>query len=277
MHTRSSLLLVLIASLSACGGGTTAEDAGLDAPIESLDAGALLDTASLLDALTSTDDAPSDSDAGTGRDAFASDSGSILPTYDGGDPFDDDGGLGTPSWVELDVITDGTACPPLVACGGDVEGTWDVTGGCFELPIEEGLSRCPGAAVTRREGRARGRVTFDGAFAHRVAQSEVVVELFVPSLCAGVVGGCDAIENLVRMATADSECITQASGDCRCAARQVYAIDDADGYTLASNQIVSATLGRRWDYCIDGTSLRYEDVTPGSRMREPGIIELGRR
>ncbi|MBN8610481.1 MAG: hypothetical protein J0L92_07855 [Deltaproteobacteria bacterium] len=278
MNTRTSLFVILLASLSGCGGGTVVEDAGLDAPIESLDAASLVDAAPAVDAVSAPDDAPRALDGDLASDApSGSDSGTILPTYDGGDPFDDDGGLGAPAWVELDVITDGSACPPLDACGGDVEGTWDVTGGCFELPIEDDLSRCPGAAVTRREGRARGRVTFDGAFARRVAQSEVVVELFVPSLCADFVGGCDAIEDLVRMATVDSECVTEASGNCRCAARQVYAIDDADGYTLESNQIVSATLGRRWDYCIDGTSLRYEDVTPGSTMREPGIIELGSR
>jgi hypothetical protein len=278
MNTRTSLLLLLLASISGCGGGTVVDDAGLDASIEGVDAASLVDARVTPDAFSSTDaprtldgDLPSDAPSG-------SDSGTILPTYDGGDPFDDDdGGLGDPAWVALDVITDGSACPALDACGGDVEGTWDVTGGCFELPIEDEISRCPGAAVTRREGRARGRVTFDGAFARRVAQSEVVVELVVPSLCAGFVGGCDAIADLVRMASADSECVTETSGDCRCAARQVYAIDDADGYTLASNQIVSATLGRRWDYCIDGTSLRYEDVTPGSTTREPGIIELGRR
>lgn len=283
MNTNRSLLPLLLVtitgSLLGCGGGTAVEDAGLDAFVETLDAPPVLfdgeplslDAVSVLDASSATD-APSAEDAASSDDA-----GSILPTYDGGDPFDDDGGLGDPAWVELDVITDGTACPALDACGGDVEGTWDVTGGCFELPIEAELSRCPGAAVTRRDGRARGRVTFEGGFARRVAQSEVVVEMFVPALCADFVGGCDAIEGLVRMATADSECVTEASGACRCAARQVYAIDDADGYTTESGQIVSASLGRRWDYCIDGTSLRYEDVTPGSTMREPGIIELGRR
>lgn len=276
MNTQRPTLALLVV-LAGCGGGTEVADAGMDAPIwYDGDMFPESDAPRSPDAFAPTDDAPSALDAAADAPS-GPDSGTILPTYDGGDPFDDDGGLGDPAWVELDVITDGTTCPPLEACGGDVVGTWDVTGGCFELPIEEELSRCPGAAVTRREGRGRGRVTFDGAFAHRVAQSEVVVELFVPSLCADFVGGCAAIEDLVRMATADSECITEASGNCRCAARQVYAIDDADGYTLESNQIVSATLGRRWDYCIDGTSLRYEDVTPGSTMREPGIIELGSR
>ena len=39
----------------------------------------------------------------------------------------------------------------------------------------------------------------------------------------------------------------------------------ADGYTTEGGQIVSATLMRRWDYCIDGDALRYRDVS----AREP--------
>ncbi len=275
MNTSTPLLTIALLALAGCGGGTVVEDAGVDAPLESIDAPLMSEEQPNTDAFRPLDDAyiadTAAADAPSGPD-----SGTILPTYDGGDPFDDDGGLGDPAWVELDVLTDGTACPPLDACGGDIEGTWDVTGGCFELPIEEELSRCPGAEITRREGRGRGRVTFDGAFAHRVAQSEVLVELLVPALCVGFVS-CPMIEDLIQMSAPDSACVLEASGDCRCAARQVYAIDDSDGYTTMSDQIVSATLGRRWDYCVDGTSMRYEDVTPGSTMREPGIIELGRR
>lgn len=271
--TRAFLSLSLLAG---CGGGTAVEDAGLDAG-SSADPDAFVapaDDAFVApadDAFVATDDAPAMADAPS-----TSDSGSILPTYDGGDPFHDDGGLGDPAWVTVDVLTDGSTCPPLTACGGDVVGTWDVSGGCFELPLEDMLSLCSGAAVTRREGQARGRVTFDGAFAHRVAQAEVVVEVFVPRICATLIGGCPAIETMIRDRVPDSVCVTEA-GDCRCAVRQINSIDDADGYTIEGNQIVSASLGRRWDYCIEGDALRYEDVTPGASSREPGIIDLTRR
>ncbi len=269
-HARSArlwpLALGALALGAGCGGGDTPLDAGAaqDAPSAVLDTGAVLDAA---------ENAP-DASSAPGEDA-----GTILPTYDGGDPFGDDSGLGDPAWVEVTVLTDGSPCPALAACGGDVIGAWDVTGGCFELPIEESLSACPGAAVTRNSGRARGRVVFDASgFAHRVAQSEVEIEIAVPSLCAGAVGGCGVIASSLRSSAPDSTCVTEASGDCRCAARQVTAIDDADGYRTESNQIISTVSAKRWDYCIAGTTLRYQDVTPGSpSTREPGIIELGRR
>ena len=235
-------------------GGTPASDAGTP----SMDSGAPLPDAS----------APA-------RD------GSILPPVDGGDPFGDAGALGDPAWVDVEVHYDGTECAALVPCGGDVVGTWDVTGGCFELPDIEGmLPPICGATVRTRTARARGRVVFDGTFAHRLAQSEVEIEVFVPALCASFAGGCDAIETQVRTRVADSACVASATGDCTCAARQIGVIDDADAYTIMDDEIVSSSSGKRWAYCISGAagsrSLSYEDVSP-SGTREPGIIELGER
>ena len=183
--------------------------------------------------------------------------------------------------MDLTIHIDGMTCAPLVACGGDEVGTWDVTGGCVEVPlpdeVDEISSRCPGFTLTS-SGRARGRVVFDGTIARRVAQSEVTVEAFVPAICANFpgVGGCEGIERQIAMADAETACVQDARRNCRCAIRRVNVIDDADGYAIEGNQIVSATLMKRWDYCVSGAELRYRDVS-SSGEREPGIIELGRR
>lgn len=211
--------------------------------------------------------------------------GSLLPPVDGGDPFGDAGALGAPAFVPIDVLYDGTMCDELVPCGGDVLGTWDVQGGCIDLGNISGpgapLSMCPGATVTTRTARARGRVVFEATVARRIAQSEVEIEMFVPSFCAAVVGGCGAIEAQLMMRAPDSACITEASGDCTCAVRQLTTIDETDAYTIEGNEIVSST-GRRWAYCVDGDALSYQDVTPApdggaAPAREPGIIDLVRR
>lgn len=207
-------------------------------------------------------------------DVAASD-GPLLPPLDSGTLLEDAGALGEPPWAPLDVRTT-TSCPPLVACGGAEAGTWDVSGGCIDVPIPSQLMSCPGARVSRSVGRARGRVTFASGFARRAAQWEVEVELAVPTLCASFVGGCSGLQGIVRGAFPDSVCATESNGDCRCAARQSGAIRDADGYTTVNNQIVSAVLGKRWDYCVDGARLRYRDATP-TGAREPGTIELTRR
>lgn len=273
-------LLTLALALSAplpivlaggCGSAHTsppAVDAGRDSSVVSdlgdvLDAGADVDSGTVID-------------SGTELDAGAeTDGGPILPPYDAGDPFGDAGTLGTPDWVPLDVLVDGTTCTPLVACGGNEVGSWDVTGGCIDFPAATALSACPGATLTA-SGRARGRVTFTGTVAVRTSQSEVSAEVFVPAFCAAYVGGCAGLQTRLAGALPDPVCVTTGTGDCRCAARTVNVVDDGDAYTVASNQIISTTSGKHWDYCITGDQLRYRDVSTSGAV-EPGIIELGRR
>jgi hypothetical protein len=162
-------------------------------------------------------------------------------------------------------------------CGGAVLGTWDVAGGCFDLSIPNELMRCPGASVTRTEGRARGRVIFGPSVANRAAQWEVEAELLIPALCANLAGGCMGIQGALRNVFPTTMCTsTGPANDCRCTVRQTGSIRDGDGYTTMNNQIVSATAGRRWNYCVTGDRLRYRDAAP-TEPREPGTIELQRR
>jgi hypothetical protein len=265
----ASLLAALLAlALPACGESRTVElDAGpieFDASATDLDAGP-----------PALDAGPGPTDAGPPDAAAPGDAGPILPPTDAGDPFGDAGTLGTPPWVPLDVRVDGSSCATLVACGGDLDGAWDVAGGCVEVPVPMDLMRCPGAAITRGEGRTRGRVFFMDGFSRRTAQWEVEVEFFVPGFCASFVGGCAGIQSAVQMSTPDARCIEDA-GDCRCAVRQLQSFDEAGSYTIEGNQIVAETTGKRWDYCIEGDSMRYQDVSE-TGTREAGIIELGRR
>jgi hypothetical protein len=187
----------------------------------------------------------------------------------------DGAGLGAPAEVSVVVLTTGT-CEALTACGGDVRGTWDVAAVCLEVPIEETVNRCPGGRVTRREGRASGRVIFGSGFAQRRAQWTAEVEVFIPGVCAGFLGGCPGIQSTVRAVAPDTTCVMEGLGDCRCTARQSGTLADGDGYDTASGQIVSSSLGRRWDYCIAADRLRYRDVS-ATGPREPGTITLARR
>lgn len=179
-----------------------------------------------------------------------------------------------PAWVAVDVRT-GAPCDPVSACGGDVRGTWDVAGACIEVPLDESLMRCPGAMVTRRGGRARGRVTFGERIARRRAEWSAEVETLIPAVCASFVGGCPGIQASVRLINPDTTCEARPSGDCRCLARTAGVIDDGDGYSTDRGQIISSTLRRRWDYCVSDGALRYRDVS-AIGPREPGVITLRR-
>ncbi|MGE3635747.1 MAG: hypothetical protein AB7P00_37930, partial [Sandaracinaceae bacterium] len=184
-------------------------------------------------------------------------------------------GLPPPEWVALSVGAAGS-CPAFTPCGGDVVGAWDVSAGCFEVDVETAIASCPGATVTRREGRGRGRVLFEaGGLAHRVAQSEVEVDTLIPALCAAFVS-CASIEATMRMAATEARCTTSAAGDCQCTATIRTSIDDTDAYTTAGDEIVSVSSGKRWEYCVTGDQLVYRDSSPAG-PREPGTVDLTRR
>lgn len=259
MNTRAILAFALLSA--ACGSTTSPNDgAAQDGATSAPD--------SAIDASTPAEDAAATPDVASQPDASAA--------SDAANPFADAGPLGEPAWVPITVVTMGT-CPALTPCGGDVVGTWDVSGACIELPIESALSACPGAMITRRDGRARGRVTFSTmpSIARRVAQSEATVEAFVPELCASAVGGCAGLQAILQRGAPGALC-TAAPMGCNCTASASYTIDDGDGYSIQGNEIVSSTLMKRWEYCIADGSLRYRDSSPGG-MREPGTISLRRR
>lgn len=266
---RFALSLLLPLSLLGCGGVAVTTDAGADSAVgmeSSVSDGSLSPDANpVLEA--SAPEAATEASAGS--------DGSLLPPVDAGNPFGDAGPLGPPAVVPVTVRTSGS-CDALAPCGGDVVGTWDVTGVCVELPIADTVMRCPGGRITRADGTAQGRVTFDGVRARRAAQSNVQVDLFLPALCAAAAGGCDVLAGYLRSVNPDSACVATATGDCNCSSRLVTTIDDGDGYTAMNNTITSTTLRKQWAYCIAGTSLRYQDVSP-SGPREPGIVTLGRR
>jgi len=268
-----SILAVLVA-IAGCSSSTTLDvdsGSGTDA-FSSGDTGSMLPDTGGSDAFApGTDTGMVSLDAGT--DA-PHDAGTTLPPEDGGDPFGDAGALGDPAWVPLTVLTDGSHCAPLVPCGGDVTGTWDVSGGCFEVPLGD-VMRCPGATATG-SGRSRGRVTFNGTIAHRVAQSEVDVQVTIPRVCAMFAGGCTAIQTMIRMQTPDAACATETDMSCLCQVRVMNVIDDTDGYTTSGDEIIGTTSGKHWAYCVSGGMLEYQDTSPMG-MREPGIIDLVHR
>jgi len=291
---RHSVRLVLLASLTAAcspaavtGNFGPFSDAAADSPAVTADTPSLTadtpavatDTpAAPVDVPAAQDDVPAAVDAGAppvDAPIPALDSGAPPPRDAGPVPVDG-GGLGEPAWVPLEVRTGESSCPPLAPCGGNELGTWDVGGGCIDLVSPEQLMSCPGSRVSRTSGRARGRVTFAGGIARRASQWEVEAELFIPALCASMVGGCSTLQILVSAYYPGSTCMAVGAGNCQCAVRMGGAINDGDLYTTSANQIVSTSSGKRWNYCVSGNQLRYTDVSR-SGPREAGIIQLTRR
>lgn len=291
---RHSVGLALLASLTAAcspaavsGNFGPFSDAAADSPAVATDTPRVaVDTpAAAADTPTAPADVPAaGDDVPPAVDAGAPVVDAPIPVLDSGSPPPLDAGpapveagvVGEPEWVSLDVRTGASSCPPLAPCGGNELGTWDVGGGCIDLVSPDQLMSCPGARVSRAAGRARGRVTFAGGFARRASQWEVEAEIFIPALCAVIVGGCSTLQTLVRASYPGSTCTAAGAGDCQCAVRMGGVINDGDRYTTSATQLISSSSGKRWNYCVAGNVLRYTDVS-SSGPREAGIIRLTRR
>ncbi|TVQ89225.1 MAG: hypothetical protein EA397_15740 [Deltaproteobacteria bacterium] len=209
---------------------------------------------------TARTDADTDTDTDTGFDtdtAYVTDS--ALPPYH---PL---------------TIADEGECDPLVPCGGNEVGTWQISGGCVEFDFGLIQSACAGAEVTRTEGRARGEITFESGIVDRWAQARIEADFTLPSECN--IFGCAGMEGIITGAAGDMiddvRCVDTDSGGCDCMARSFQTLDDGEPYTIDGDQIVGSTSGSRWDYCVTGGELRYEHVE-GSGELEPGIVDLSK-
>ena len=84
------------------------------------------------------------------------------------------------------------------------------------------------------------------------------------------------IEAQIRTQAPDSACTTEPDMSCLCQVRVTTVIDDTDGYTTMSNEIIGTSSGKHWAYCVTGSSLAYQDVST-TAAREPGIVDLTMR
>lgn len=203
---------------------------------------------------TPAEDGSAARDSGTDTDA-----GSV--TTDAGPPPD----------VAFEVRVDGTYCPALASCGGALEGTWQVSGGCVDfVQVNTLRSVCPSASV-RGTGTARGRVTFAGTTMTRNLDVDWRGAVGIPGSCSTLVGGCGAVESTVRanVPGAAVSCPPDGAGGCACTLTIGRTLADTSTIRLEGNQFVRDADARRWEYCVSGSSLRYRETTG---VHEPGAF-----
>jgi hypothetical protein len=226
-----------------------------------------------------------DADVDPARDGgMSGEDGGATPGDDGAVARDAgsavDAGIGTPDAgpapdVAFEVRVDGTLCPALASCGGALEGTWQVNGGCVAFTQVNTLrSVCPAASV-RGTGTARGRVTFAGTTMTRNLDVDWRGAVGVPKSCADAAAGCGNVESLVRGAVPEAavSCPGDGAGGCACTLTIGRTLADSSTVRVEGNQIVRDADGRRWEYCVSGPSLRYRETTGAL---EPGTFAFTR-
>lgn len=197
------------------------------------------------------------------------------PIYTPGDYAGGDPGNATPPVIAVDLPTE--PCPGFVPCGGDLAGTWHLTGACVEQDdlLAELFAWCPGTQLDGfTEQVAQGLFEFGATSVYRQMVAAITVNVRVPVSCAGC--ACDDLEwELTEdevTATCESEC--NASSECVCALRTRLVVSDQFGYQALGTTITTQD-GSTFDYCVDGDTLTY--VETSIPATEPGVYTLTRQ
>lgn len=175
-----------------------------------------------------------------------------------------------PAQVEWD------SCDPLVACGGDLIGTWQIEDICVNdatrAEIANSLGYCSAATTSVTVGLS-GSMRFDASGQLRVlVDRDIQVESNVPDTCLTGLGGCPQVQAELSLTKgySDVKC-DQATGGCACryrysSPRRTESTYQAEGtrYTETSPLDGKTAVS---EYCVDGNTLRLHDESGGYTLR----------
>ncbi len=174
----------------------------------------------------------------------------------------------------------GENCDPLVPCGGDLEGTWEYDGACADwdqigVDPSQLEALCP-AATWESTGTVTGTVTFANGTVRRDATVTTTASITIPDSCIQELGQglltCPTLAIAIQSYLPGAVC-AQEGTNCLCTTGTNAADWGADTYTV-SGSTLTLDSGRTFDFCTDGTTLRYQET--GSDP-EPGIYDLSQR
>jgi hypothetical protein len=176
-------------------------------------------------------------------------------------------------------ISIGEGCDPLEPCEGDIEGTWEYQGACADweqLGVDPSQleAMCP-EATWESTGSVTGTVTFTDGTVTRDATVTSVTDITVPDSCIQSLGQglltCPTLGLAIAQYLPGAVCTADGT-DCLCTAETTSADWGASTYTV-SGSTLTLDDGRTFDFCTDGTTLRYQETGDSP---EPGIYDLAK-
>jgi hypothetical protein len=175
-------------------------------------------------------------------------------------------------------------CEDITACGGDPEGTWNVTESCFEAVIpffdEPGCENSPGRASID----VSGTFTFEGGTMTTDLMTSAHVTIVIDDLCAQTQSGLEGITaadlcpvinaQFAMTAMLDGSCTAVPEG-CRCdGAQPEMPSQGTDTYDIVGNQIILSD-GSAMDYCREGEQLHlHSDAVDITESAVAGLTVL---
>ncbi|MBX3263984.1 MAG: hypothetical protein KF782_30200 [Labilithrix sp.] len=194
-------------------------------------------------------------------DAGAQDSG-------GGDPVD----TGAPEDETPPPTVDVTygTCPAFAKCGGDIAGSWKVSGGCVSSDaFAEAKAQCPAFQESDVVIKASGTVVATATNVKRKTSVSLTAKLAIPKSCT-VVTDCGLIATGLKTGAVpgapkfETANCTDAGAICNCDVAGTLDETTDDAYTSADGVVTTTDPTRTFEYCVDGDKTTYTETTAPS-------------
>jgi len=220
---------------------------------------------------------PGETDAGTqtGTDAgnTETDSGNKQPEKDAGDK--------DASAFEGVDITYGK-CPDFAKCGGDVTGSWKVSGGCVsDDAFAEAKVKCPGLQESDVAIKASGTVVATATTIQRKTTAQITAKVSVPKSCSPI-PDCSLIAGGLQSGAVpgapkfEKATCADSGANCDCDVVATVTEDTDDEYTTSGNVLTTKDPARTFDYCAKADTVTYTETTPPVKdvFTLPFVVEL---
>ncbi len=219
-------------------------------------------------------------DAGPGSD---NDSGNNDTDSGNNNPPDDDAGSKQDASFEGVDIKYGK-CPDFVKCGGDVVGSWKVSGGCVpDDAFAEARTKCPGLQESDVVIKANGTVVATATTIERKTNVQVSAKVVVPKSCSPI-ADCGLIATGLQTGALpgapkfDTATCTDSGANCNCDVVGSINEDTSDDYTTSGNVLTTKDPERTFDYCVKGNVTTYKETTAPAQgeFSLPIIVEIAK-
>ncbi|HEY1957105.1 MAG TPA: hypothetical protein VGH28_15905 [Polyangiaceae bacterium] len=152
------------------------------------------------------------------------------------------------------------SCPALSPCGGDVTGTWTLTGGCVDDPLTAAKSACPTLVVGSETATGSGTVTFAGGIVTRSYTSHYGMDITIPDAC--LQGATCAQAQAAYQAYIPNTTCNAVTNGCECTGSLDTTASQGSSYTTSNDEIVTGG-GDHYDYCVNasGGQMQYHHVS----------------
>jgi hypothetical protein len=211
-------------------------------------------------------------DAGPTDAGTSADTGTQQPTGDAGDKKDS----GSPPGVD---ITYGS-CSAFTKCGGDLVGSWKVSGGCISsTAFDSAKAKCDGLEESDVVIKASGTVVATATMIERKTSATLTAKVAIPKDCSplpdcGLIAAGLQSGALPGAPTFDKATCKDSGTICNCDVEATLTEDASDAYTAKDGVVSTTNPDRTFDYCVQGTKLSYEETTKSKDFQLPFTVEL---